>query len=153
MKMIEQLLAQESGYFTDRSVLEIACGGAELTILAARTAKEVYCIDIERKRGPTVLNKIDNVYFKIMDACSMEFNKDKFDTAVIWNAVGHLDNLPRVISESMRVLKPEGVLLICASWKLDKVIMEESLLPFLDERHYSYIVKNGKFDVIVIKKL
>ena len=37
----------------------------------------------------------------------------------------------------MRVLKPEGVLLICASWKLDKVIMEESLLPFLDERHYS----------------
>ena len=53
----------------------------------------------------------------------------------------------------MRVLKPEGVLLICASWKLDKVIMEESLLPFLDERHYSYIVKNGKFDVIVIKKL
>ena len=104
MKMIEQLLAQESGYFTDRSVLEIACGGAELTILAARTAKEVYCIDIERKRVPTVLNKIDNVYFKIMDACSMEFNKDKFDTAVIWNAVGHLDNLPRVISESMRVL-------------------------------------------------
>lgn len=82
----------------------------------------------------------------------MEFDNDMFDTAAIWNAVGHLDNLPRVISESMRVLKPEGVLLICASWKMDKVIMEESLLPFLDEQHYSYIVKNGKFDVIVIKK-
>ena len=41
---------------------------------------------------------------------------------------------------SMRVLKPEGVLLICASWKRDKVIMEESLLPFLDERHYSCLL-------------
>lgn len=152
MKMIEQLLAQESGYFTDKSVLEIACGGAELTILAARTAKEVFCIDVERKRVPDVLNEMDNVHFKIMDACSMEFDNDMFDIAAIWNAVGHLDNLPRVISESMRVLKPEGVLLICASWKMDKVIMEESLLPFFDEQHYSYIVKKGKFDVIVIKK-
>lgn len=152
MRMLEQLLVQESSYFSDKTVLEIACGGAELTILAAGTAKEVYCIDIERKRIPDVLNEMDNVHFKMMDACSMEFGNDMFDTAAICNAVGHLDNLPRVISESMRVLKPEGVLLICASWKMDKVIMEESLLPFLEEQQYSYKVKNGKFNVIVIKK-
>ena len=81
----------------------------------------------------------------------MTFPDGSFDTAVLYNALGHLTAiLPEVIPEALR---HGGTLIVCSSFSLDKTAMEEKFLPLLKERRLSFSCQEeGPFHIIEISR-
>ena len=124
-----------SPHLAGLDVLEIACGTADFSLAAAETARSVTAIDLDDCRLSPAARSTDGVRFQRMDAAAMTFPDGSFDTAVLYNALGHLTAiLPAVLSEALRVLRPGGALIVCSSFSLDKTAMEEHFLPLLSER-------------------
>jgi ubiquinone/menaquinone biosynthesis C-methylase UbiE len=53
-------------------------------------------------------SKRENIRFARMDAERLDFADATFDTVCISNSLHHMKNLPQVLSEMKRVLKPDG---------------------------------------------
>ena len=109
----------------DKIILEPACGAADCSLSASRYAQKVYCIDLDHSRisGKTLCN---NVYFQTMDAVRMMFPDKFFDSIIFYNAFAHIEKQWTLIQkECMRVLKPDGVLYIVGTWKLDIHLMQQ----------------------------
>ncbi len=53
-----------------------------------------------------------SVQFFEMDAADLEFKADSFDTVCIANSLHHLAEMPKVLKEMKRVLKPGGYFLV-----------------------------------------
>ncbi len=51
----------------------------------------------------------DRISYKIMNAQNMKFEDNTFDTVCITNTFHHLYNIPAVLSEMKRVLRPSGL--------------------------------------------
>ena len=58
-------------------------------------------------------NKNHQVHFVQMNAGQIGFNEESFDTVSIAVSLHHLENVPQVLGEMKRVLKPDGVFIIC----------------------------------------
>ena len=128
-----------SSHLTGRDILEIACGTADFSLAAAETARGVTAIDLDDCRLSPAARSTDGVRFQRMDAAAMTFPDGSFDTAVLYNALGHLTAiLPELLSEALRIPHPGGALIVCSSFSLDKTAMEEKLLPLLKERRLSF---------------
>jgi ubiquinone/menaquinone biosynthesis C-methylase UbiE len=56
--------------------------------------------------------KQDPVEFELMSADELSFDDNSFDTVCISHTMHHLENVESVLSESRRVLKPDGHLII-----------------------------------------
>lgn len=54
----------------------------------------------------------ENIRFEVMDAEHMKFDDNSIDTAVISYTLHHLKNIPAVLHEMMRVLKPGGLFIL-----------------------------------------
>lgn len=59
----------------------------------------------------------ENVHFVQMDAAEMDFEDGSFDVACISNSLHHMDDLPRVLAEMQRVIKPGGHLVISEMYR------------------------------------
>ena len=126
-----------SPHLTGRDVLEIACGTADFSLAAAESARNVTAIDLDDRRLSPAVRSAGCVRFQRMDAAALAFPDGSFDTAVLYNALGHLTAiLPEVLSEALRVLHPGGTLIVCSSFSLDKLAREEHFLPLLSERGF-----------------
>ena len=140
-----------SPHLAGLDVLEIACGTADFSLAAAETARSVTTIDLDDCRLSPAARSTDGVRFQRMDAAAMTFPDGSFDTAVLYNALGHLTAiLPEVIPEALR---HGGTLIVCSSFSLDKTVMEEKLLPLLKERRLSFSCQEeGPFHIIEISR-
>ncbi len=140
-----------SPHLAGLDVLEIACGTADFSLAAAETARSVTAIDLDDCRLSPAARSTDGVRFQRMDAAAMTFPDGSFDTAVLYNALGHLTAiLPEVIPEALR---HGGTLIVCSSFSLDKTVMEEKLLPLLKERRLSFSCQEeGPFHIIEISR-
>jgi ubiquinone/menaquinone biosynthesis C-methylase UbiE len=58
-------------------------------------------------------NKNQKVHFVQMNAEQIGFNEASFDTVSIAVSLHHLENVPQVLGEMKRVLKPGGMFIIC----------------------------------------
>ena len=79
-----------SPHLTGRDVLEIACGTADFSLAAAETARSVTAIDLDDCRLSPAVRSGGSVCFQRMDAAALSFPGGSFDTAVLYNALGHL---------------------------------------------------------------
>ena len=79
-----------SPHLAGLDVLEIACGTADFSLAAAETARSVTAIDLDDCRLSPAARSTDGVRFQRMDAAAMTFPDGSFDTAVLYNALGHL---------------------------------------------------------------
>lgn len=141
-----------SPHLTGRDILEIACGTADFSMAAAETAHSVTAIDLDDCRLSSAARSGGSVCFQRMDAAALSFPDGSFDTAMLYNALGHLTAiLPEVLSEALRVLRPGGTLLVCSSFSLDKTAMEEHFLPLLSERGLPFSRREeGTFRILEI---
>jgi SAM-dependent methyltransferase len=64
--------------------------------------------------------------FEVMNAENLKFEDDSFDTVAIGVTLHHLDNIPRVLSETKRVLKPGGNFIISEMYLDENHIFENS---------------------------
>ena len=140
-----------SSHLTGRDILEIACGTADFSLAAAETAHSVTAIDLDDCRLSSAARSGGSVCFQRMDAAALSFPDGSFDTAVLYNALGHLTAiLPEVIPEALR---HGGTLIVCSSFSLDKTVMEEKLLPLLKERGLPFSRREeGPFHIIEIPR-
>ena len=73
MKRAEQALAHIAENIRGKDVLEVACGCAEFSLCAAKTAESVTGIDLDYLRLPPQAHKTEDFAFAIMDATKMTF--------------------------------------------------------------------------------
>ena len=145
MKRVKQALSRIKDEIEGKNVLELACGCAEFSIAACEIAKNVKCIDLDSFRLNKEISEHGNVTFELMDATDMKYDDETFDIVVIYNAVAHLNLVfPQVLKECGRVLKAEGSILIISSFGIDKIVIEESLVPYLLISHANYIYRTDK---------
>ena len=143
-----------SPHLTGRDILEIACGTADFSLAAAETARSVTAIDLDDCRLSPAARSGGSVCFQRMDAAALSFPDGSFDTAMLYNALGHLTAiLPEVLSEALRVLRPGGTLLVGSAFPLDKTAMEEHFLPLLSERGFPFSRREeGPFRILEISR-
>ena len=103
-----------------KDVLEVACGTGQGLGLLAKRAGHVTGGDIDEN----ILSKArhhykgrNNVALKALDAHKLEFSDGSFDVVVLYEAIYYLSHPEKFISEAMRVLRKDGILLISTANK------------------------------------
>lgn len=113
MTMLKEKLAGLSG----GSILDVATeGGGFINKLkdAFKDIAEVIGIDITDQDFDEARERFkgDPVSFVAMDGANLEFADESFDTVAMAAGMHHLDDIPAVLSEMMRVLKPGGTFVL-----------------------------------------
>ncbi len=98
-------------------VLDVATGGGRF-IDRLKSAfgdiDEVIGIDITDEGFDEARRRFegDPVGFVVMDAANLEYPDESFDTVAMAAGMHHLDDIPAVLSQMMRVLKPGGTFVL-----------------------------------------
>jgi len=97
-----------------RAVLDAACGTAYgARMMAAAGAREVVGIDIAEPVLSAVRPQMpDNVRLDAGDLRELPYSDDRFDLVVCFEAIEHFEDPFTVLDELVRVLAPEGLLLV-----------------------------------------
>ena len=101
-------------------ILDIACGTADMSILAAKKSKqlEIIGVDISEKMVSIGKQKVINQYLSnnikliIADTLNLPFADNSFDGAMVAFGIRNFENLDKGLLEIKRVLKPGGRLII-----------------------------------------
>lgn len=154
MRTVDNALKLLDEKANNKKLLEVACGCAEFSIAASKYYKQVECIDIVDSRLKSEIYECHNIQFHKMDATSMEYKENTFDTIVMYNAVKHLEEiLGLVLDECLRVLKKDGNIYFISSFSIDKPVLKTTIPHLLDSIGLSYNVKETpKFDCIILHK-
>lgn len=102
------------GFCDGKDVLEVACGpGLGLGYLATR-AKRVVGGDITKSLVDSARRHYGSrVELLCLDAHTLPFPERSFDVVILYEAIYYLSSPDRFLSECRRVLRPNGVVLIC----------------------------------------
>ena len=95
-------------------ILDIGCGTGDFTILLkkATKAKEVYGIEVSKKGAEESIKKGITTLNINIDEHDLPFEKHYFDAIYAGEVIEHLYDSDHFLSESNRVLKPKGVLIL-----------------------------------------
>src|SRR3989304_4786817 len=111
------------GHISGGKVLDVATGTGgfiHFLIDGLKDFDEITGVDAS-DRGGTAFAKAfkdkPNIRFGQMDAEHLDFPEAGFDTVCISNSLHHLSNLPRVLAEMKRVLKPGGHFLVSEMYR------------------------------------
>lgn len=103
-----------------RDVLEVACGTGQGLGLLAKRARRVFGGDVDEKILKTAKDHYENrgsITLKVLDAHKLDFENNSFDVVILYEAIYYLDQPNKFIKEAMRILRNDGVLLICLANK------------------------------------
>jgi len=111
-KMAKKLESVSGG-----KVLDVATGSGDFIDTLMKILKDYDCfvgIDISKKDLESAKKRFRGqpVKLKEMDAESLEFDDNSFDTVCMANSLHHLEGIDKVLAEICRVLKPGGNLII-----------------------------------------
>ena len=101
----------------DKEVLEVACGGGMGLGYLAKVAKKVVGGDLDKNilKYPLEYYKgRDKIEIREFDALNLPFENKSFDVVILYEAIYYLARPEKFVSEAHRVLKEDGVLLICS---------------------------------------
>lgn len=110
-------IAQHLTMISGGKVLDVCTGKGDFIETLMKTLKEVdgfVGVDITDEDLMVAREEFQgqSVQFVEMDAGNLGFEDAFFDTVCIANSLHHLDDVPRVLSEMKRVLKPGGVFIV-----------------------------------------
>ena len=104
---------------TETSVLDVGCGiGGSSRILSRNYGFNVTGITIspkQVKRAQELSSSDLNTKFMVNDAMNLSFSDDSFDVVWCIEAGPHMSNKRKFAQELLRVLKPNGILIV-ADW-------------------------------------
>lgn len=98
-----------------KEMLEVACGSGMGLGYLAREAKAVTGGDIEEKNLSFARKHYQgrkNISVLKLDAHQLPFPDESFDTVILFEAIYYLQHSEKFVSESRRVLKKDGTLII-----------------------------------------
>jgi ubiquinone/menaquinone biosynthesis C-methylase UbiE len=96
-------------------ILDIGCatGNFLSKIQKINSEIELYGVDFSPKMIVLAKNKFKNIKFYNLRAEEIDFPSDYFDIITIIETFHHLQNQNLVLEKIHKILKPEGILLIC----------------------------------------
>jgi len=94
----------------DDKILEIGCGSGNL--LRFIECDNIFGIDISENMVKEAKKTISNGTFEIGDAENLPYENDSFDKVLISEVLYYLPDVDKAISETRRVLKKDGLILI-----------------------------------------
>lgn len=100
----------------DKEVLEVACGGGMGLGYLAKVAKKVIGGDIDKnilKYPLKHYKQRGKIEIREFNAQDLPFEDKSFDMVIFYEAIYYLAKPEKFVSEACRVLKDNGVLLIC----------------------------------------
>ena len=115
-----------------KKILDIATGTGDIAIKFSRIKGSIIeAVDVSKNMLKIAHNKIEklnihNINFKICEAENLVFEDNQFDIISIGYGVRNFTNLEKGLSESFRVLKKNGKLII-----LETSIPENPIVKFL----------------------
>lgn len=99
-----------------RDVLDIACGEGYGSNILAKTAKSVIGVDISldavKHANATYAKNVANLQYLQGSAAQLPFASAHFDLVVSFETIEHLMEQEQMLDEIVRVLKPDGKLII-----------------------------------------
>ncbi len=104
----------------DKKVLEVACGGGMGLGYLAKVAKKVVGGDKDKDILKHPLERYegkDKIKIEEFDAQNLPFEDKSFDVVILYEAIYYLPEPEKFVSEAHRVLRDNGVLLICTANK------------------------------------
>ncbi len=109
VRKISKQLRQISG----GRILDVATGDGDFIKALSKTLrdfKSIIGIDISKEDLQTAQERFknDQIKFFEMNAEQLRFPDESFDTVSIAHSLHHMPNIPIVLSEMQRVLKPDG---------------------------------------------
>jgi ubiquinone/menaquinone biosynthesis C-methylase UbiE len=135
----------------DNHVLEVACGAGMGLGYLEKVAKKVVGGDIDEnilKFAKNQYKERNKIELKKIDAHELRFPDKSFDVVILYEAIYYLAQPERFIEEAFRVLRKDGVLLICS---VNKDWAEFNPSPF-STRYFSalelYQLLNHNFSAI-----
>jgi SAM-dependent methyltransferase len=98
-------------------VADLGCGEGYLTLEAARWARSVIGVDrsdvvLRRARELAVRRRVSNVTWKRGDLAKVPLDDASVDVALLSQALHHAIHPDRAIAEAVRILRPEGTVLV-----------------------------------------
>ena len=108
-----RFVLKQAGRFSGR-VLEIGTGKGRFLVALARRASRITTIDpdaVEQhfaRLNAAYAGVARRIRFVVADGAALPFAKGSFDLIVSMNALHHIRNLNGVLDEILRVIKPDG---------------------------------------------
>lgn len=105
-----------SSYCKDKDVLEVACGAGQGLGYLANTANKVVGGDIDRnilRFAKEHYKGKDNIEIHLLDAHKLPFEDGSMDVVILLEAIYYLNHPEKFVEEAYRVLRNDGVLIIC----------------------------------------
>lgn len=101
-------------------VIDVAAGPGSLTLLAARTARQVHAVDfapamLEQLRARAVAARATNIDAQVADGQALPFQGGRFDAAYSMFGLIFFPDRGRGLAELARVLRP-GARAVVSSW-------------------------------------
>jgi ubiquinone/menaquinone biosynthesis C-methylase UbiE len=97
-----------------KDVLEVACGAGLGLGYLAKVAKSIVGGDIDEINVSIARRHFgEKIKIDIMDAHALPFENERFDLVLLYEAIYYLKEPYKFIQEAKRVLRKEGILIIC----------------------------------------
>lgn len=103
------------------SILDVGCGtGGMLKLITDKYQNiKAYGIDLSDEMIKIARKKLSNdVKLSVGDSECLPFLDNNFDVIICMESFHHYPNPSSVLQEFKRVLKPNGILLICDMWRI-----------------------------------
>lgn len=103
-----------AGFCGDKVVLDAACGVGYGSRFLADIAREVAGVDISAEAVSYAQEHYqkENIHFRLMDVCNLEFPSGYFDIACSFETLEHLSQPLKFLAQIRRVLKEDGILIV-----------------------------------------
>ena len=98
-----------------KDVLDFGCGTGVFSYIISGKSNSITALDIESKAYDAITRDIsfpENVNFVCKDIFTHHFDDQSFDIIIAMDVLEHVDDLPDLITEFQRVLKPEGKIIV-----------------------------------------
>ncbi len=129
--------------------LDIGIGNASQTEFFARHAKFTFGIDLQvsrlaEYRRDLIRRGISTIHFLGGNAVSLPFDRNTFDFVTCFEVLEHVEDQTKALEEIMRVLKPEGTLILSVPhrwWIFETHGANLPLLPWNRIPFFSWLPK------------
>lgn len=94
-------------------LLDVGCGDGGDCELFSESAKNIVGTDISfHKNGIEIMKRYENISFIVCDACNLPFSNETLDYIHIKDALHHIKNHEKTLTEIIRVTKIGGKIVI-----------------------------------------
>lgn len=128
-----------------KKILEIGCGqGFNSYLLSKKKGNEIIGVDLFSPDIEIAKRRYPKVDFRVMNVEKLDFKDKVFDEIYAMDILEHVDNLEKVLTECIRVLKVGGKFIINVPAEKSEAWLLSLRPSYFNEIHHVRIIKNEK---------